>query len=531
MPSADVALRVAATECRNTKVIDSAYAAVRVGGIGLLIGLPWLFASSYLLGLIGYSLLIVQASRQRPGQAFVYSMSAGVIALVIAFHWAANSIFDITNLSYPLSIVVFCCLICWEAIAFGMLGWATSVLVGRGNSWIWASVPIWVAIQTCWPRIFNWETAYAYLGFPPVLQVVEFTGTSGITACVVLGSVAVSRLMLLPRSSRAIAGSVMAIILITGLCVWGEFKIRDWRRQIANAPSLNVVSVQVDPSFVESLGRMQQFSDAFAGHVDLLLWPESTLGNYHVSLDHFGDDDYTYDHAEMPNPAVNPYPNIHCDLLAGGKTYDDGGRGRGPYRNTAFLLDRKNRVTSRYVKRSLMPIGEYVPGETWLPVLREWAALGAELVRGTSDAPLTLSNGSKVGMLICYEDMVARNASSSVHEGANFLVALANGSAFKDPDTLQQRLHLAQLRTIENRRALVRCAATGVTCLIQPDGTLSDKIPIAEDGVMKVRAPLVHELTFYTRNGEWFATCSTAISLLILPGLLFRRRSKQIKSP
>lgn len=530
MQSADVALRVAATECWNIRAIVSLYSAVRIGGIGLMIGLPWLFASCYPLGLIGYSLLFVQASRQRAGQAFLSSMATGIIALGIAFHWAVNSIFDTTNLSYPLAIVVFCCLICWEAIAFGMLGWATSVLVSRGNAWIWAIVPIWVAIQTCWPRIFNWETAHAYLGFPPVLQVAEFTGTSGITACVVLGSVAVSRLMLFPRSRRAFAESLAAIFLITGLCVWGEFAIRDWRRQIADAPALNVVSVQVDPSFVESLGRMQQFSDAFAGQVDLLLWPESTLGNYHVSLDHFGDDDYTYDHAEMPNPAVNPYPNIHCDLLACGKTYDDGGRGRGPYRNTAFLLDRKNRVASRYVKRSLMPIGEYVPGEAWLPVLREWAALDTELVRGTSDAPLTLSNGSKVGILICYEDMVADNASSSVREGADFLVALANGSAFKDPDTLQQHLHLAQLRTIENRRALIRCAATGVTCLIQPDGTLSDQIPIAEDGVMKVKVPLIQKLTFYTRNGEWFAMSSMAICVLILLALLYRRPSKQFKS-
>ena len=246
---------------------------------------------------------------------------------------------------------------------------------------------------------------------------------------------------------------------------------------------------------------MQELSDSVATQADLILWPESTLGSYHVALEHFRDPDHTIANSEMPNPAITPYPTIHCDLLAGGKTYE-GERDNGPYKNTAFLIDKRNQIVGRYVKRSLMPIGEYVPGEKWFPRLREWAALNTQLIRGGSDAPLMLSNGTSVGMLVCYEDMVAANASASVREGADCLVALANGSAFKDPDTLRQHLKLAQLRTIENRRALIRCAATGVTCLVQPNGMISESLPIGENGLLFTQVPLVQELTFYTRYGE-----------------------------
>jgi apolipoprotein N-acyltransferase len=429
-------------------------------------------------------------------------------------------------LSYPLSVCVFIGLILWEAIAFGLLGLAASLLVRRGRSLLWMLVPVWVTIESLWPRVFSWATAHAYIGFPPILQVAEFTGTAGVTACVVLASVAIARLWLNKMNRIAIFESVVAIVFVAFACGWGSYTLQDWEKRLAEADTVRVAAVQVDPTYVESLRQMQELSDSVTKQADLILWPESTLGHYHVSLNHFRDSEHTMANSEMPNPAIEPYPTIHCDLLAGGKTYE-GERNLGPYKNTAFLIDQNSQIVGRYVKRSLMPIGEYVPGEKWFPYLRDLAALSTELIRGVSDAPLTLSSGTKAGMLVCYEDMVADNASSSVREGAECLIALANGSAFKDPDTLQQHLKLAQLRTIENRRALIRCAATGVTCLVQPDGTITDRLAIGENGVLLARVPLVQSLTFYTRYGEWFSIMSITLTVVYIASLPFRKRPIQ----
>ncbi len=478
---------------------------------GLLIGVPWLATSCYAFGLIGYVALMTRSAVVRPRQAFLESFAGGAIAIGIAFHWAANSIFGTTNMSYGLSVCVFIALVLWEALAFGIFGLAASILASRGRGSLWMLVPIWVTLETHWPRIFSWATAHAYIGFPPVLQVAEFAGTAGVTACVVLASVAFARLWLDPKSKRAVIESTFILTIVASVCVWGSFSHRDWGKRIAAAASIQIAAIQVDPTFVESLTQMQAYSDTVANQAELVLWPESTLGNYHITLDHFRDTEHTIANSEMPNPAIAPYPTIHCDLLAGGKTYD-GERDLGPYKNTAFLIDKQSQIVGRYVKRSLMPIGEYVPGERWFPQLRDWAAISTELIRGESNAPLQLSNGTSVGLLVCYEDMVAANASSSVREGAECLVALANGSAFKDPDTLRQHLKLAQLRTIENRRALIRCAATGVTCLVQPDGTITDSLAIGENGVLLASVPLIKDLTFYSKYGDWFSGTATAIT-------------------
>ncbi|MDA8743772.1 apolipoprotein N-acyltransferase [Rubripirellula amarantea] len=485
-------------------------------GVGVMIGLPWLYQACYPIGLLGYAWLIFRAASMAGTSALLHSFLSGSVALAIAFHWASQSISDTTNLGNVLSWVVFGCLVFWEAIPFGLLGWAASCCLRWGPRWIWALVPLWIALTTHWPKVFAWETAHAFLGFPPILQLAELAGTAGVTAAAMIAAVAVVRWGLEPSRLSAKVEASLGGSVVVAACLWGTVTLEHWRERIASAEQLRVGVVQVDPSYVESLNKMQVMSDAMEGKVDLLLWPESTLGHYHVGLDHFRDTDHTMDNAEMPNPAVDPYPRIYCDLLAGGKTYENGGKHCGPYKNTAFLMDCHYQIVDRYVKRSLMPIGEYMPFEAWFPVMREWAALDKEIVRGTDDRPLRLSTGTKVGVLVCYEDMVAANASSSTREGADCLVALVNGSAFTDSDTLKQHLQLAQLRTIENRRSLVRCAATGVSCLIQPDGTISQQLPLNTDQSMVVSVPLESKLTLYTRHGPWLSRGCTVFAIALI---------------
>ncbi len=492
--------------------------------IGVSIGLPWVYANCFLTGLFGYSLLVTRAASLSPARAWWNSFAIGVVALGLAFHWAPNSIFGTTNLSYSLSVAVFVGLVLWEALAFAVIGWIASRAFHFHPSAIWAVVPAWLTIETHWPRVFNWATAHAYLGFPPLLQIAEFAGTSGVTACALIGSVALARWWTELGRSRATHEALAAVTFLLLVCVSGQVMVQNWRERIDRADKIRVAAVQVDPTNLDSLDEMRKKSDSVNGDVDLILWPESSLGNYQVDLQDFCDQDNVIQHCEPASAIFDPYPTIHCDLLAGGMTYDEGGRDQGPYKNTAFLINRDKWITGRYVKRSLMPIGEYVPGETWFPVLREWAAVSTELVRGDDDSPLSLSAGQRVGLLVCYEDMVADNAASSVLAGAQCLIALANGSAFKDPDTLEQHLRLAQFRAIENRRAMIRCAATGVTCLVQPDGSIHDRLSIGNDGVLVAEVPLEDQLTFYTRHGNWLsrlAACTTGLCGLII----FVRRS------
>ncbi|TWU25086.1 Apolipoprotein N-acyltransferase [Novipirellula galeiformis] len=511
--------------------------------IAIVIGVPWVYPDFFFLGAFGWVALVVFASRARRWVATFASLMIGMISLGIAFYWAPKSIYDTTHLSATTSFLVFLALLAWESIAFALLGFTASLLSrpcdSRGcvpgqsivpdqsctssrSTWLWLLVPVWVVIEFFHPQIFGWSIAHTALSFRPIIQVAELAGTSGIAFLVMLGVVSIAQLWMHHHTRRDWIEFLIATTMIAIACLWGHWSVTDWQQRSGSADSMRIAAVQVDPSKMGSVEEMQSRSTSAAGPIDLYIWPESSLGHYHISLEDFRDEFKTVVKSEAPNPALDPYPGVPTELLAGGKTYDEGGRDVGPYRNTAFLIDSSKSIRSRYVKRSLLPIGEYVPGEKWFPFLRDWAALDSTLLRGSNDAPLTLRGDQKVGVLVCYEDMVAENSAATTRAGAECLVALINGSRFTDTTTLKQHMWLAQLRAVENRRALVRCAATGISCIIQPDGSITERLPPQTNGVIVASIPLVHEITVYTQYGEWFAHLMT---IIVLVGLIsFRRR-------
>ncbi len=488
--------------------------------IGCLIGFPWLYPEWFPLSVFGWACLIAAAAKKPRFRATVFCFSIGMLSLGIAFHWAPESIAATTNLSEPMSFVFFLGLVAWESIAFALLGLFASIWMSRGETWLWALAPTWVAIEYVHPQIFSWSLAHTFLRFPPILQIAEFTGTAGVASLVFLLSLSIARAMIAHRSYRSFLECFAGLSIVAAACLWGIARADFWRQKSSEAKKLRVVAIQVDPSQMGSVEEMQNRSASVSDPVDLYIWPESSLGNYHASLEDFRDEVKTIMNSEQPNPAITPFPELRTELLANGKTFEDGGRDVGPYKNTTMLIDSEMRIKARYVKRSLLPIGEYVPGESWLPFLRDWAALESELVRGISDEPIVLAGGEKVGVLICYEDMVPENACATTRTGAQCLIAMINGSRFADIDTLIQHGWLAQLRTIENRRAFVRCAATGVTCIIAPDGTISHSLPPKKNGMLVASIPLINEKTFYCRYGEWFSY----LAIIAAISSLFTRR-------
>jgi len=121
--------------------------------------------------------------------------------------------------------------------------------------------------------------------------------------------------------------------------------------------------------------------------------------------------------------------------------------------------------------------------------------------------------------------MVPAAAASLVDNGADVIVSLINGSSFKATLTLLQHRLLAQLRAVENRRCLLRCAATGETCIVSPVGTISERLPLHEQGVLTARVPLLSDRPLGRSLGQAFPlTCGLAALALAAVRIWPRRR-------
>jgi len=111
------------------------------------------------------------------------------------------------------------------------------------------------------------------------------------------------------------------------------------------------------------------------------------------------------------------------------------------------------------------------------------------------------------------------------------LVNVSNDSWFGD--TQEPRIHLALsiFRAIETRRAMVRCASTGISSIVDPVGRVVRQTESWREEVLVAEVPVIHEggATPYLRWGNWFEWSFLAVTLtgvLILVGRRLRSDSR-----
>ena len=127
--------------------------------------------------------------------------------------------------------------------------------------------------------------------------------------------------------------------------------------------------------------------------------------------------------------------------------------------------------------------------------------------------------------LICYEDILPGFVNGVVRHGRpDLLVNMANDTWFGDTTEPWEHLALAQLRSIEHRRYLVRTSNSGVSAIVDANGRVT-----AHGGVFR-REAVVGEArwmqpgpTVYERVGDvpwWGVTAAAAAAAFVR-----RRRS------
>ncbi len=190
--------------------------------------------------------------------------------------------------------------------------------------------------------------------------------------------------------------------------------------------------------------------------------------------------------------------------------------------NSAFLFTDNGSLKSKYSKIQRVPFGEYIPFRKYLPerVVKR-IDMHRDLVSGKSFSPLEILPGVRAGVSICYEDIFEYISRREVLENANLLLVITNDAWYPASSEPEQHLANSVFRTIETGLPMLRCGNNSASCLIEPNGYISDclfkkrhsksgKVIAAPEargrraGVIKVKVPYKPKLTFYTRYGNVF---------------------------
>jgi apolipoprotein N-acyltransferase len=193
------------------------------------------------------------------------------------------------------------------------------------------------------------------------------------------------------------------------------------------------------------------------------------------------------------------------------------------YFNSAFLLA-PGRPAERYDKRHLVPFGEYVPLAgvfSWIDKL----ARNAGDYRPAERLHLLPWGDERLGMSICYEVIFPEEVAATVRRGATLLATITNDAWYGDTSAPWQHLRAARFRAAENRRTLLRAAITGVSALVNPDGSVARQIEVFEEGTLTARVSGLSGLTPYAR-APWLVP-GIAVALSLVGVLSAVRRSRR----
>jgi apolipoprotein N-acyltransferase len=186
--------------------------------------------------------------------------------------------------------------------------------------------------------------------------------------------------------------------------------------------------------------------------------------------------------------------------------------------NGAILLAPDGRLAASHAKQHLVPFGEYVPLRPYLPFLEPLVVSVGDFTAGTSDEPLALGP-MRLGLLICYESIFPDIARRSVSREANLLVNLTNDAWYGRSSAPHQSMAMAVFRAVENKRALVRAANTGISGFVDPVGNIVERTGLFVETALVQRVPLLDGQTVFNRQGHLFGpACAVVIPLCLLLG-------------
>jgi apolipoprotein N-acyltransferase len=213
--------------------------------------------------------------------------------------------------------------------------------------------------------------------------------------------------------------------------------------------------------------------------------------------------------------------------------------------NSGIYLTPSDGFVGRYDKVHRVPFGEYVPMGDLLGFLRGVGPNTGEygIAAGRSFPRFKLADGTRFGVLICYEDSVPAIASAYLSPpAADFLVNISNDGWWDGTYGHDQHLAVCRFRAVECRRSIVRAVNMGISAMVDANGRVLAPEETQEDdlslwkipdgagslassrwikfrvrpGVIVGRVPLDGRTSIYARWGDWLVLlCGVALAAMI----------------
>ena len=345
---------------------------------------------------------------------------------------------------------------------------------------------------------------YSQIGILPLMQIADVTGVYGLSFVLAAVNAALAEVWLTRERGNGTLRDVVRTLTPAGavvLMVFGYGIVRlHTAALLPDAPPVKVGLVQgnVDVGqqwraelYGQNLDAYLRLTRTLVESPDppaVVFWPENALTFFLAD-----EPRYRAAIASVLAPAG-------VELVTGGPRM----AAASPplYYSSVFFVGPDGSIRQTYDKQKLLPFGEYFPF-AGIDLLRRNFARVPAFTPGADATPFPTAAGV-AGVTICNEAMFPEIAAARVRQGATFLVDPANDT-WLTPKFSEQQFDIVTLRSVEQRRYIVRASTSGPSAIVDPLGRVVRRTRVftqtALDG--DIRPSTI--VTPYCRLGDLFA--------------------------
>ncbi len=446
-------------------------------------------------------LLIVLArparSERRP---ILLGLTTGVVGFSGTLYWLTDVMTTFGGLGSGVAAAVALLLIVYLSLFPALVAHIVARGVrAYGRRALWAAPLVWSAGE--------WARGHVMTGFPwvplgnsqidvaPIAQTASLIGVYGVSALVVLGSVAIAWLVVAPAGRERVVPVAGVAALIGGLALWGSLRAGGGALLTQGTP-LRVALVQGNvaqgqkwnPAFADAIYRryLALSRAAVAQGATVVMWPESATP-------------FMFEERPEAEAMRLLARETGARLFVGSDQVERGAKPR--YYNSAFLIQPTGSIGGIYRKIHLVPFGEYVPLESILSFAGPLVEQVGGFTPGTDLTVFHLREGTFT-TAICYEAVFPELSRQAVQRGSQLLTSITNDAWFGRSSAPWQHLAMARMRSVETGRYLARAANTGVSAIVDPYGRVVQATPLFTEAVAVGEVRFLDGTTLYVRIGD-----------------------------
>lgn len=417
--------------------------------------------------------------------------------------------------------------------------------LGKKIGWL-ALIAFWMAFEYFhlhdWGLSWPWLTlGNAFAMQPQWVQWYEYTGSSGGTLWILCINILLFlhwRQPLHHQQKRHFRYLILAVVFLALPILLSRFALQ---KVTTPGSGSNIVVVQpnIDPyektsgiagSFEAQLQKLIHWSETeIDENTRLVVWPETAL-----YLDNGLDEAQLNRQNFFLNPLwafLDRHPQVQ--LFTGIESYRAFNHKTGPssrkigndffieYYNGATILDTSG-AHAFYHKSMLVPGVETLPW--FLHFLDSWfekfGGTTAGYTRQSARTVIPGPDGYRIAPSICYESIYGEFMRSYIKNGANLICIVTNDGWWKNTPGHLQHMNYARLRAIETRTWVARSANTGISCFIDPYGTVINPQPYNKAAAIRLSVPHETTMTFFVRYGDLLSRLMSVIAIGLLLWLL-----------